>query len=95
MNAPMEHTCAANMQTARIPWALIAASVKKDTRVMDSRVQVGSCWKQLYKGQSEKPGVSPSLRLSIVWDSYSQLLTGKIRYLKLHLLGMEIWCQVN
>lgn len=42
-NAPMEPTCAANMQTARIPWALTAAFVKKDTQGMASLVRVGSC----------------------------------------------------
>ena len=58
MNAPMEPTCAANMQTARIPWALTAAFVKKDTRAMASLVQVGLCGEQLRKWKSEKPGVS-------------------------------------
>lgn len=44
MNAPMEHTCAASMQTARIPWALTAASVRRATQEMASLVQVGgSC----------------------------------------------------
>lgn len=73
MNAPMEHTCAANMQIARTPWAPIAASAKKDTRVTASLVQVGSCWKQLRKWQPEKPGVPLSFRLLILLVHYSQL----------------------
>lgn len=40
MNAPMEHTCAASMQTARIPWALTAASVRRATQEMASLVQI-------------------------------------------------------
>jgi hypothetical protein len=44
MNAPMEPTCAANMQTVRTPWALIAVSVRRDTQEMASLVQVGCCW---------------------------------------------------
>lgn len=95
MNAPTGHTCAANMRTARTPWAPIAASVKKATRVMASLVQVGSCWEQLWKWQSEKPGVGPSFRLFVLQAHYSQLLTEKIRYLKQHPRGMEIWSQVS
>lgn len=44
-NAPMEPTCAASMQIARIPWALTAVSVRKDTRAMASLAQVGLCRK--------------------------------------------------
>lgn len=95
MNAPMEHTCAANMRTARTPWAPIAASVKKDTRVMASLVQVGSCWEQVWKRRSEKPGVGPSFRLFILQVHYSPLLTEEISYLKQHPRGMEICSQVS
>lgn len=41
MNAPMEPTCAASMQTARIPWAPTAASVRRGTQAMASLAQVG------------------------------------------------------
>uniref|UniRef100_A0A2K5QNV4 Fibrillin 1 n=1 Tax=Cebus imitator TaxID=2715852 RepID=A0A2K5QNV4_CEBIM len=39
MNVPMELTCAASMQTARIPWDLTAVCARKDTRAMASLVQ--------------------------------------------------------
>lgn len=39
-NAPMEPTCAANMQTARTPWAPTAASARRGTRAMASPVQI-------------------------------------------------------
>lgn len=53
-NAPTEPTCAANMQTARIPWAPTAVFVRRDTQAMASLAQVGLCWKQLCKWQSKK-----------------------------------------
>nr|KAF6391967.1 fibrillin 1 [Pipistrellus kuhlii] len=40
MNAPMEPTCAANMQTARIPWGPTAASVRRGTQAMASLAQI-------------------------------------------------------
>lgn len=94
----MEPTCAANMQTARIPWALTAASARKDTRAMASLVQVGSCWKQLCKRQSEKQGarrLSNHQFSSEGWVSYRQLGTEYIGYLKRHSCGMEICSRRN
>lgn len=91
----MEPTCAANMQTVRTPWALTAASVRKDTQAMASLAQVGLCWKQLCKckQQLREQGVlhlSDHQFFSEVWVSYRQLLTEKISYAKLYPCGMEI-----